>query len=130
MRHFASGDGDASMKFDFRVPHKTMYVCVREVCQAIIDEYKDECIQCPTTAAECRGIYEAFGRRCNVPHACAAFDGTLVACISHRNSDSLYFNYKSLFSIVLMGLVDSGYKFLWRYCRLGFYVILTKSEHS
>ncbi len=35
------------MKFDFRVPHNTMSVCVREVCraaQALIDEYKDECI--------------------------------------------------------------------------------------
>ena len=75
MRHFASGDGDASMKFDFRVPHNTMSVCVHEVCQAIIDEFKDECMQCPTTAAEWRGIYEAFGRRWNVPRACAAFDG-------------------------------------------------------
>ena len=113
MRHLASGDRYASMKFDFRVPHNTMSVCVREVCQAIIDEYNDECIQCPTTAAEWRGIYEAFGRRWNVPHACAAFDGKHVACRRPRNSGSLYYNYKSFFSIVLMGLVDSDYKFLW-----------------
>ena len=35
------------MKFVFRVPHNTISVCVREVCQtaqALIDEYKDECI--------------------------------------------------------------------------------------
>ena len=35
------------MKFDFRIPQNTMSVCVREVCQAaqaLIDEYKDECI--------------------------------------------------------------------------------------
>ena len=31
MRHLASGNRYASMKFDFRVPHNTMYVCVREV---------------------------------------------------------------------------------------------------
>ena len=30
MRHLASGDRYASMKFDLRVPHNTMYVCVRE----------------------------------------------------------------------------------------------------
>ena len=48
MRHLASGDRYASMKFDLRVPHNTMYVCVRE--------YTDECIQCPTTAAEWREI--------------------------------------------------------------------------
>ena len=47
MRHFASGDRYASMTFDFRVPHNTMSVCVREVCQALVDGYKDECVQCP-----------------------------------------------------------------------------------
>ena len=36
LRHLASGDKYASMKFDFRVPHNTMSVCVRDVCQAII----------------------------------------------------------------------------------------------
>ena len=54
MRHLASGDRYASMKFHFRVPHNIMSVCVREVCQAIIHEFKDECIECPTTAAEWR----------------------------------------------------------------------------
>ena len=113
MRHLASGDRYASMKFNFRVPHNTMSICVREVCQAIIDEYKDECIQCPITVAEWRAISEEFGRRWNMPHACAALDGKHVACRSPRNSGSLYFNYKSFFSIVLMGLVDADYKFLW-----------------
>ena len=56
MRHLASRDRYASMKFDYRVPHNTMSVCIREVCQALIDEYNDECIQCPTTAAEWREI--------------------------------------------------------------------------
>ena len=72
MRHLASGDRYASMKFDFRVPHNTMSVCVREVCQALIDELKDECIQCPTTEAEWRVIYEALGRSWNMHHAVGA----------------------------------------------------------
>ena len=50
LRHLTSGDRHASMKFDFRVPRNTMSVCVREVCQAIIDGYKDDCI----TVAEWR----------------------------------------------------------------------------
>ena len=55
-------------------------MCVREVCQALINEYKDECIQCPTTTAEWWGVSEAFGRRWNVPHACAAFDVLAFLC--------------------------------------------------
>ena len=113
MRHLASGDRYASMKFDFRVPHNTMSSCVREVCQAIIDEYKDECIQCPTTEAEWTAISAEFERKWNVPHACGALDGKHVACRRPRNSGSMYFNYKGFFSIVLMGLVDADYKFLW-----------------
>ena len=39
MRHPASEDRYTSMNFDFKVPHNTIFVCVREVCQAMIDEY-------------------------------------------------------------------------------------------
>lgn len=56
IRHLATGDRYASMKFDFRVPHNTISLCVREVCQAIINEYKDECMQCPTTVEELRAM--------------------------------------------------------------------------
>jgi hypothetical protein len=80
LRHLASVDRYASMKFDFRAPHNTMPVCVREVCQAIIDEYKNERIQCPTTEVEWCEISAAFERRWNVPHACGALDGKHVAC--------------------------------------------------
>ena len=113
MRHLASGDRYASMKFDFRVPHNTISVCVREVCLAIIEEYKHECIQCPTTEEEWREISKEFECRWNIPHACGALDGKHIACRRPRSSGSLYFNYKGFFSIVLTGLVDAYYKFLW-----------------
>ena len=113
LRHLASGDKYASMKFDFRVPHNTMSLCVREVCQAIVDEYKNEVIACPTTASEWRAIAEQFARRWNTPHACGALDGKHVACRRPRNSGSLYYNYKGFYSVLLMGLVDADYNFLW-----------------
>ena len=80
MRHLASGDKYSSMKFDFRVPHNTMSVLVREVCHAIVEEYKNDVITCPTASAEWRPIAEQFARRWNIPHACAALDGKHVAC--------------------------------------------------
>ncbi|XP_062588500.1 uncharacterized protein LOC134250166 [Saccostrea cucullata] len=101
------------MKFDFRVPHNTISLCVREVCQAIINEYKDECLQCPITQVEWREISAEFCRKWNMPHACGALDGKHIACRRPRNSGSLYYNYKGFFSIMLMGLVDADYKFLW-----------------
>ncbi len=52
------------MKFEFRVPHNTMSVCVREVCQAaqaLVDEYKDECISSVLQPQQNGG--EFMGRR-------------------------------------------------------------------
>ncbi|XP_014679878.1 PREDICTED: uncharacterized protein LOC106819809, partial [Priapulus caudatus] len=113
MRHLATGDKYASMKFGFRVPHNTMSVLVREVCQAIVDEYKEKVISCPIFAEEGCAVAEMFARSWNVLHACGALDGKHVACRKPANIGSLYHNYKGFFSIVLMGLVDADYKFLW-----------------
>ena len=49
IRHLASGDNYSSMKFNFRVPQNTISLIVREVCEAIVEEFKDEVLSCPTT---------------------------------------------------------------------------------
>ena len=58
LRHLASGNKYASMKFGWRVPHNTLSLVVREVCQAIIDEYVDEVLVCPSTPDGWRAIAE------------------------------------------------------------------------
>lgn len=98
--HLASGTKYASMKFGWRVPHNTMSLVVKEVCQAIIDKYMDEAINYPTTP-------EGW----MPPHTLGALDGKHIACWCPRQSGSLY--YKGFFSIVLMGLVDAKYKIIW-----------------
>jgi len=52
LRHLASGDKYPSLKFGFRVPHNTISIAVRDVCQAIIDEFKDKLMTCPSTPEE------------------------------------------------------------------------------
>ncbi|XP_014671660.1 PREDICTED: putative nuclease HARBI1 [Priapulus caudatus] len=113
LRHLASGDTYASVKFDFRIPSNTLSLVVKEVCQAIVDEYKNEVIKFPTTPAEWAAVAEQFERRWNVPHGCGAFDGKHVAIRKPANSGSLYHNHQGFFLIVLMGLVDADYNFLW-----------------
>jgi hypothetical protein len=51
------------LKFGFRVPHNTISLLVREVCQAIVDEYAEEVIACPLTHEEWRENAEEFDSR-------------------------------------------------------------------
>ena len=55
-RHLASGNKYASMKFGWRVPHNTILLLVSEVCNARIDEYKNEILACPNTPVGWRTI--------------------------------------------------------------------------
>ena len=113
LRHLASGTKYSDMKFGWRVPHNTISIVVREVCQAILDEYMDEVFLCPTTPDEWRKIADGFYKKWNFPNTCGAIDGKHVACKCPPNSGSTYHNYKGFYSIVLLALVDADYKFIW-----------------
>ena len=82
-----------------------------QVCSAIIDEYVDEVMALPTTAADWNRISDGFLSKWNLPHTLGALDGKHIACKCPPSSGSTYFNYKKYFSVVLLALVDSDYKF-------------------
>ena len=113
LRHLSSGDKYSTLQYDFRVARTTIVKFLPVVCQAIVDELKDEVVICPTTPEQWRETANEFWRRWNVPHACAALDGKHCAIRCPPNSGSLYYNYKGFFSIVLLAMVDADYKFLW-----------------
>ena len=101
------------MKFGWWVPNNTQSLVVREVCQAIIDEYLDEAMTCPTTREGWHEITDQFTEKLNFPHTCGALDDKHVACKAPTKSGFVYCNYKGFYSIVLVALVDADYKSLW-----------------
>jgi len=113
LRHLASGNKYADMKFSWRVPHNTISIVIREVCQAIVDEYLDELMTCPSTPDEWQQVADKYYQKWNFPHTCGAIDGKHVACKAPPNSGSQYYNYKGFFSVILFAMVDADYKFLW-----------------
>ncbi len=113
IRFLATGDKYPTLMYSFRVARNTVSLIIPEVCQAIVEEYKDEVISCPTTPAEWAEIGEVFKNKWNIPNAVGAIDGKHVAIRKPAKSGSLYHNYKSFFSVILMALVDGDYKFLW-----------------
>ena len=113
LRHLASGTKYTDMQYAWRVPHNTISKVVREVCEAILEEYLDEQMTCPTTEEEWRQIADDWLQRWNFPHIIGAIDDKHVAAKLHPTQDqnaSTY--YKGFFSIILFGMISSDYKFL------------------
>lgn len=57
-------------------------------------------------------VAKQFGQRWNFHHACGALDGKHIASRNApKNYCTIFYYYKVFFSIVLLGLVDSEYRF-------------------
>ena len=112
--HFLeTGNWYHSLAFDFRVAHNTISLFVPEVCDAIVAKFKEELMTTPSTPNEWKEVATKFGRRWTFHHACGAIDGQHIAIHKPKNLGSQFYNYKGFFSIMLLGLVDADYKFLW-----------------
>jgi len=113
LRFLATGNSYHSLAFSFRVAHNTISLFVPAVCDAIVEEYREEQFNTPTTEAAWQEVANKFATRWNLPHCCGALDGKHVRIRKPHKSGSLYYNYKGYCSIVLLALVDADYKFLW-----------------
>ena len=63
--HLATGDSYHSLMYSFRVAHNTISKHVREVCHAIVDEYSEEVVKCPSSPAEWKVISQRFADMVN-----------------------------------------------------------------
>ncbi|XP_060561381.1 uncharacterized protein LOC132721144 [Ruditapes philippinarum] len=102
------------MRFAWRIPHNTIYVIVREVCRAIIDEYVDEVMPLPTTAADWkthfRWLLEKMGTFLTL---WVRWMASIFACKCPTSSGPHISTIRSTTPFVLLALVDYDYKFIW-----------------
>ncbi|XP_052238350.1 uncharacterized protein LOC127849644 [Dreissena polymorpha] len=101
------------------VAENTLSVVVRDVCHAICEEYVDEIMTAPSTHEERRQLADGFLENWNFPNCVADIDGKHITIRKPSSSGSVYYNYKGFFSILLLVIVDSDYKFVC--CGLGGY---------
>ena len=113
LRYMASGDSYMSLSYNYRVAPNTISDLVPVTCDAIIQEYLEEVMTCPSTPEEWKQVAQVFSDKWNFHHTCGAIDGKHVAIKCPPNGGTLYFNYKKFYSIVLMALVDANYRFLY-----------------
>ena len=113
LRFLATGNSYTSLQYSFRVSKSAICRFMPQVCQAIIDAYKDQVLRCPKTPEEWKKVAEGFSKKWNYHNCVGALDGKHVPLKKPKNAGSLFYNYKKFHIIILMALADASYKFLY-----------------
>lgn len=113
LRFMATGEAYKSLAMNFRVGPNTICKLIPETCEAIIKEYLDETIVCPSTPEQWKRVAEGYSAAWNFHHVLGAIDGKHVAIQPPSHSGSYYFNYKGYHSIVMLAVVDAHGKFMY-----------------
>ena len=99
--------------YQYRVSDKTISKFIPEVANAIFNELKDEYLKFPQSKQEwleiSRGIYDKW----QFTICKGAMDSKHIPIKCPKGDGSTFFSYKGFHSIVLLGLADSGYKFIF-----------------
>jgi len=66
-------------------------------------------------------ISKEFWEKWNFPNCAGVIDGKHIRIFSPKKSESLFFSYKDLFSIVLLAIVDANCKFI--FVDIGLYMV-------
>lgn len=70
-------------------------------------------LQVPETENEWLKIANEFERKWQFNHCVGAIDGKHILIEKPPDSGSIYYNYKGTFSIVLLGIVNANYEFIY-----------------
>ena len=96
----------------------TVCVIVTETCSAIINTLCDDTFKkyFPTSRDDFKESMAKFGEEWQFPYAFAAVNGSHLPIKCPKGGAQAmkqYFNFKGFYSIVLMALVDTEYRFIW-----------------
>jgi len=111
--YLSTGDSFRSIALLFRIGESTAQEIVYETCKALWARLQPIYLKTPSTKEEWLEISHGFNQAWNFPNCLGAIDGKHCTIQAPPNSGSEYFNYKKSFSLVLMALCDSQYRFTY-----------------
>ena len=112
LRFLATGETYTSLQYTFRVAHNTISGIVPDTCKAIANVFKNE-LKIPETEEQWITVAQGFERRWNFPNCIGAIDGKHIRLRNPSHGGSHFFNYKRFYSMVLLAVVDSEYRFMY-----------------
>ncbi|KAK5648293.1 hypothetical protein RI129_003185 [Pyrocoelia pectoralis] len=113
LRFLATGESYRSLMYSTRIHESSISRIVPEVCKVIFEHLTPDYLVTPTTVEIWRTIANDFYNIWQFPQCLGALDGKHIKFKAPRSDGSYYFNYKNEHSIVLMGLADAKYRFLY-----------------
>lgn len=108
----ASGCSFHDLHYSYRIGISTARCIVKKVCEAIWLVLQNECIP-PPNKETWETAAAGFESTANFPHCIGAVDGKHIRIVCPEDSGSMFYNYKDYYSIVLMAIADSSYRFLF-----------------
>ncbi|XP_069586989.1 uncharacterized protein [Ranitomeya imitator] len=111
LRFLSTGLSFAGLHLEFLIGRSTISGIVRLTCRQIWDRLKDLVMPEPKQA-DWLQIARGFKVNCDFPNCIGAVDGKHIRVRKPPNSGSQFYNYKQFFSVVLLAVVDSNYRFI------------------
>ncbi|XP_075711692.1 uncharacterized protein LOC142748488 [Rhinoderma darwinii] len=111
LRFLATGNSFASLHFEFLLGCSTISQIIRLTCEVIWQRLRAAVMPQPK-AEDWLRIAEGFYQSAQFPNCVGALDGKHIRVQKPPHSGCLYFNYKQYFSVVLLALADSDYRFV------------------
>ena len=110
-RYLTTGDAITTIAYNFQIGVSTTRKIILDVCMATWDVLAP--IYIPVASEDkWKSIADEFYERLNFPYCIRAIDGKHVMIQCPFNSGSLFYNYKSYFSIVLLAVASADYRFI------------------
>ncbi|XP_050516394.1 uncharacterized protein LOC126891256 [Diabrotica virgifera virgifera] len=110
-RFVSQGMSMQVLAWTFHIGLTTVHKIIYEMCMVLWDTLNPLYLKSLSTKQDWLHIVNGFKTRWNFPHCLGALDGKHVTIQAPAKSGSLFFNYKKQFSIVLLAVCDSQYRF-------------------
>lgn len=111
-RFLAAGDSQGTLSFAYRCSRSTVSQILAETTRALIIVLKSTFMKPPINETEWLEISAGFWEEWQFLHCLEAIDGKHIQIQAPQASQSIYFNYKKTFSMLLLVVCDAHYNFI------------------